>query len=341
MNAWTTLGLARTGDVGEIRRAYARKLKATDVDADPDAFIALREALNRALDEAAWAAVPEEGEDEERADGHGFAGTVESLPPPAPLDDMAAAPDDIPDTPFSILDRLLFAGEDAPPPDPDALAAAVGAVLDHPDMDHVDRSAGIENWLAETLYYSIPRSDPVIPMVVDHFRWDAQAGQWDQHWLFEDLVRRREAFDLLDRLADPRHDWHKAYLDLTSDKPTLGWNTMAHANKVSSLLMLIRQDVPAAEAWLAPHRVALWDQKLGRSVTGGLKWAMLGFWLLFIVAKIFAAIGDDSPPPTAPRPPVTIEHVFTVPDVDIDPLLADAYDQRLTLAGLGTSNPPL
>ena len=55
MNAiaiWKTLDLERTHDVGAIRRAYARRLKQTDVEADPAAFIALREALERALDYA-------------------------------------------------------------------------------------------------------------------------------------------------------------------------------------------------------------------------------------------------------------------------------------------------
>jgi hypothetical protein len=45
---WAVLGIEPTDDKRAIKRAYAAKLKATDVEADPKAFIALREALNHA-----------------------------------------------------------------------------------------------------------------------------------------------------------------------------------------------------------------------------------------------------------------------------------------------------
>ena len=57
MSAWQVLGLKRTADVTEIRRAYARKLKAIDVDAEPAAFIALRHALETALRDANTVAI--------------------------------------------------------------------------------------------------------------------------------------------------------------------------------------------------------------------------------------------------------------------------------------------
>lgn len=46
---WRTLGIKRTEDVRTIRRAYADRLRALDVDSDPEAFAALREAREAAL----------------------------------------------------------------------------------------------------------------------------------------------------------------------------------------------------------------------------------------------------------------------------------------------------
>jgi hypothetical protein len=50
---WTELGIAPTADMGEIRRAYARRLKAIDTAADPAGFQRLRQAYEAALGRAA------------------------------------------------------------------------------------------------------------------------------------------------------------------------------------------------------------------------------------------------------------------------------------------------
>ncbi|RVU05866.1 hypothetical protein EOE18_07780 [Novosphingobium umbonatum] len=49
---WGELGLPVDSDAGAIRRAYAQKLKAMDVDADPQGFARLREARDVALQRA-------------------------------------------------------------------------------------------------------------------------------------------------------------------------------------------------------------------------------------------------------------------------------------------------
>ncbi|HVM81495.1 MAG TPA: hypothetical protein VMU06_20910 [Stellaceae bacterium] len=53
---WDGLGIPPTSDAREIQRAYARRLRALDIDREPAAFQALRSAYEAALAEAAAAA---------------------------------------------------------------------------------------------------------------------------------------------------------------------------------------------------------------------------------------------------------------------------------------------
>lgn len=50
VDLWTTLGLLEpTKDIRTIKKAYAKKLRVTRPDADPEGFMALRAALERAM----------------------------------------------------------------------------------------------------------------------------------------------------------------------------------------------------------------------------------------------------------------------------------------------------
>ena len=68
MNVWTVLGTRATSDGREIKRAYARRLKVTRPEDDPEGFQALRHAYEQALHIAVQANASDADEDEiERA----------------------------------------------------------------------------------------------------------------------------------------------------------------------------------------------------------------------------------------------------------------------------------
>ena len=52
---WSDLGIEPTGDRIAIKRAYAARLKVTRPDDNADAYQALRNAYERALEHARWA----------------------------------------------------------------------------------------------------------------------------------------------------------------------------------------------------------------------------------------------------------------------------------------------
>jgi hypothetical protein len=83
---WQELGIAPTADTKEIRRAYARRLKAIDADRDPAAFQRLRQAL-----EAALAAVDRGSRKSEGSPGHSSGLGAVTLPRERPLPDPGAA----------------------------------------------------------------------------------------------------------------------------------------------------------------------------------------------------------------------------------------------------------
>lgn len=377
MTHWAQLGLARTDDAGEIRRAYARKLKTIDVDADPQAFVALREALNQALwdaEDARWQAQEDARAAEEDAQSPDPADTLlvdlpredgrDSIwreledvaaredgasPLPLPADDRdapgqaapnpEAAAQEARNARFAALEQLLFPGENAPPADPDALDAALRAILDHPDMETIDHSARVEAWLADALYHAIPHSDPIIGVAIDRFGWAQRLGNWDQPWILDALVRRRESFRFMQDVATPGHALHRAWRDLQSDRESLGLFTIGRRGEIEQLLGAIRRDYPDAEAALNPRRVALWEERLGGGVKGGLTWAMFIFWGLFILAKIFTATnGSTSTSQRSVSAPPPIVRTYIDADTDLDPIVRRVSGHQIDVLDIKTGN---
>ncbi|MBB3982496.1 hypothetical protein GGR44_002159 [Sphingobium fontiphilum] len=121
--AWRLLGIDPTADASAIRRAYAARLRAMDVDADRDGFADLRDARDLALQLAAEGTLDPEPADE--------------AAPAAPEGEQVAIP--VPQTGFGWTGALAGTGDPAlslSPPDgalhPAALAPDVRPAADAP-----------------------------------------------------------------------------------------------------------------------------------------------------------------------------------------------------------------
>lgn len=177
---WDVLGIAPTSDTSAIRRAYARRLKAIDVDRDPPAFMALREARDIALDEAA-AGLHDGTTPDDLANAPAASGPAEEVAPAGrPAESAAAerAPDTV-DHHLPAIERLLLAGEAG-----DAIEAAFirhfEAMLADPRLDEIAFYDAVERRVAELLAHTIPRSDPVLEPVADRLGWMDRADQVGQ-----------------------------------------------------------------------------------------------------------------------------------------------------------------
>lgn len=274
---WDQLDLEPTEDARTIKLAYTRRLKAMDVDVDPAGFIALRAARDNALAYAAMrqnriAAAPAE---------------IQPEPPAAPAEAVNAAPD------ASAPPRAVDPTPPPPEPDPDQeqerlfndelarlhkqLFAKAGdasaadlirlteTILASPALDRVDRAAHAEQWMAATAINAIPRSDPILPTLISHYRWRAQPSAWRQPPAIKAVLARQAQCEFVGELMLTRHPWRQAYLELNAP-PKVWWKQLngVHNRSVRLLMSTIMANHPGLLRELNQETVAAWVKRVNR-----------------------------------------------------------------------------
>jgi len=296
-SAWARLGIERTDDLTAIRKAYAKRLKETDVEADPRAFISLREARDHAMD---FARAPT-GEPEAGDRNSGFGSwedeatafversgqwTVQAGPAPAP-EAPADRGAEARQARFAELQSLLFADHDEPE-DPPRMRGLLRDILADPEMHGLDHAERMEHWLAWAAASAGPRADPVVTALVEHFRWEENVDAWDQSYEVVALVERHRGLLFREVALPSASPYHTAWLELTGTEPKLGWDRYLAAGRVAKLLTIIRDHCPAAEDLLNPYRVALWDEHLEGSVKRYMIVALFVFAAAFLAVRLLS-----------------------------------------------------
>lgn len=330
---WATLDCDPTTDRAAIRRAYAARLKAMDVDVDPDGFEALRDARDAALSRAAD---PVAAVDVEPVLTDPLPATPVAPEPEPEGDPLAEAMN----AHFHALETLLFPGHDAPPT-PEELADIDHhgrALLADPRLEQVDFATGAERWFAETLAASIPRSDPLLEPAAAAFGWidrrDDYALSADAHAIVERIAATRFAA----LMGDPKHRFHRAWREVTrTDTGRTDWRVTGSI--VRRLLSVTRERYPLAEQWMNPARVAKWD-KPARFGSGTYWW----IGIIIVVTVLRVALSGTHYPDTPPAVSASVEEVAeattgrSMTDVrTTNPALAAAIDQAVTDSSRETS----
>lgn len=359
--AWAVLGIAPTADKAAIRRAYAEKLKAMDVDRDVEGYTALRAARDAALAQARTPeAVPTEGELAQTDDGVRFDGgpigaswdVQDDVPAPAIAARTTAEPqpeDPQELSPPAVLYDLLFpkgeySAEGFAYEEWQSALDAVNAIADDAHASAVDRQRAIEEWLAHQLATAWPRSAYLVDPAAARFHWADSAGQLTEIPAVRFLNARLRGMRFLERVSQADSPLHKAWVELSREGPKSALSRFrARRADVTALLAGIRENYPKVESHLDPVRVASWEAP-------GWNWGDVYpvIWVGFVVLAMLAKFGAfDARPdysPYAPPPPavnVVDRKLEAEAQAQIDEFIIDLFGSKDAQVQLVTLAPDL
>ena len=303
-NPWRVLGIPKGSDRSAIRRGYAKKLKATNPEDDPEAFKRLREAYEYALQLASYQWIEDESPvdaEEASADAPGDPGdpgdpadteSEEPAPPPAPIDPDAEE-----------LDRLVDSLEAklAGPWRNDAHTQNLfDRILAHPGTDSLDGRTRVEFRIGALIAEHVPASDSILLDAIRAFEWN-RVGRAEQ-WPFVAALDRHEEWKLIAAFERAGHPFYRAWRALTTP-PTTRWSRamLAHTHhgpRIAELLDIIDYQSNGLLPSTLPAEVAWWRARVGQGTfaiasyawaigVGLLVWALL--WL--IGAPAMLAVG--------------------------------------------------
>lgn len=161
--------------------------------------------------------------------------------------------------------------------DEEALARrCLRALLAEAATADLTRHARIEDWLADLLAETWPRSAPLLRPTAEAFSWEKERGQITERASIAWLNARLRGLRFHDKVTKPDHPLHKAWVELTRPgRATIVDKFRVSRTDVNQLLEGVRKHFPELESHFPPERVASW----GNGVPSG--WKGFGVFRIF------------------------------------------------------------
>ncbi|MFC4291535.1 hypothetical protein ACFOWX_03810 [Sphingorhabdus arenilitoris] len=341
---WAILGIEPSKELKVVRSAYAAKLKTIDVDADPAAFMALRDAYEAAQDYVRYAAYDEEDDDfglddwddSEAAEPKVVIHSAEAagdMAQSAPAEDAGQRNDA--ENPWTeptgeelyyriadILHDPEKQGQNLGEEEYRTIQAATQDFIGWLDRATIDDARDYEFALAHLMAATIPRSDPMLDKIPAYFGWDNAADNYDFPPQVADILERRDANQAITLLVDPAHRLHDAFAALTSPVETKR-NNPDLREKVRELIQSAQRYHPSLQAAFDYDRVAEWERtlKIGTFAPGTEKASESGknwwsYWWVFLILISLARFCDAGNKPSGADAPLDISSPAAQADLE-------------------------
>ncbi|WP_439569143.1 hypothetical protein [Sphingopyxis sp.] len=318
---WSSLGIDPTGDERTIKRAYAKKLKAIDVEAEPAKFIALRRQYDDALWQARWVNDDDHDEDDVddglaiedegchgRAAMPGGAGPADATAaiatteaPPIEVATRHAQPWLAPEinrieARFAAIEQLLWgedAGRDA------AIDRETRALWDDPALESVDAARDAEYRLAQLVLDHGVAARFLLRLASWHYGWARRAQLVGTEWPVSEVGPRAAAENWIARVEQGEvYNQPKTVIDELERAPSgRWWRDYYPKRRIAAFLGELRQRFPEGEYRFDPDVVDAWDAIRNPGVPWGSLVALLPLsWVaLFLIPRLSGSEGWDNP----------------------------------------------